>query len=81
MKKYHGGDDDGDNDGKEDGTDSDNVAGASGSDGSIFDPIITHRCHRGGSGDDSDGAAAVEHYVYKFPTIYLPYKYNCKDVP
>ena len=81
MKKYYGGDDDGDNDGKEDGTDNDNVAGGSRSDCSIFDPIMMHRCRRRGSGDDSEGTVAVEHYVYTCTTIYLPYKYNCKDVP
>ena len=73
MTNYHYGDDNIDNNRNEDGNDDDNAASGSGSDGPIFDPIMTPRSNRGGSGNKGDGAAAVVHYVPACRTIYLPY--------
>ena len=79
-------DDDIDNDGNEDGNDDDNTASGSGSDGQIFDPVMTPQSRGGGSGndgnvDDDEGATAAAHYVSTSWTIYLPYKDHIKDVP
>ena len=71
----------GDNDRNKDGNDNNNAAFGSGSNGPIFDSIMTHRSLGGGPGDDSDGAAAAAHYVSTRWTIYLPYKNHIKDVP
>ena len=81
MMNYDARDNDRDNDRNKDGNEDDNAASGSGSDGPVFDPITTPWSHGGLSGDNSDGAAAVTHYVSRRWTIYPTYKYHIKGVP
>ena len=80
-KGYDDGDDDRYNNGNEDGNGDVNSNSGSGSDGPIFDLIMTPRFCKGFSGGDVNGAATAANYVYTCRTIYLRYKEPIKDVP
>ena len=80
MANYDDRDDTGDNDVNEDRNNDENAAFGSGPDGPIFNLIMPPWSHEGVTGNDSNGAAAVAHYVSSRWTIYLPYKDHIKDV-
>ena len=70
-------DDDGDNDGNEDGDDNDNYASRSGSDGPIFNPIVTPLSRLGLAEEDQAKTTLLRLWRHIYPRygMYLPYKY------
>ena len=81
MTKYDDADDERDNYRNEDGNNNDNATSGSRSNDLIFYLITTPWSRIGLLGDNSDSAAAADHYVSTRQTIYLPYKLHIKDVP
>ena len=81
MANYDDGYGDRDDDGNEERNYDVNATSESGSDGPIFDPIMTPRYCGRGSGDDVDGAADATKYICTCRNIYLPYKGPIKNVP
>ena len=70
--------DDRDNDRNEDGNDEDNAASGSGSDGPIFDPIMTPRSRLGLAEENRATkmtALRPRRHMYLRVGIYVPYKY------
>ena len=69
ITKYDDRDENVDNDKNRDKNDDENAAAGSGSDGLIFNPIMTTWSCGGGSGNDDKGAVATE--LRPWPTMYI----------
>ena len=83
MTNHDDGDDDEDDDGNEDENDDDNVTSGSGSDGPIFDPIVTPWSHLGLTEEDRATTMTVvrsRRHMYLRIEIYLPYKYPINTI-